>query len=897
MTTRRRCFAAFAVVLSTPLVQSVTAQSLATITGRVTNAETNVPLSGVAVRVVGAQQVAVTRADGAYRLQLKHGRYELRAAQLGFAPVTHSVTVMVDQTTVQDFALAPSAVPLDEVVTIGTRRVDRTVTQSPLPVDVIPETALETTGFVETWQALQRLVPSLNVPHIPLGDDHLRPITLRGLSPNQVLVLVNGKRRHSAAVLQGGPVLNGSTPVDINTIPTSAIDRIEVLRDGAAAQYGSDAIAGVVNIVLKSGERREARTSFGQVFSSEGGRDFRDGRVVDVNATYGALLPRGAHMAVNAELRRHASTNRAYPDLREQYLTGDPRNNNPPRISSHEGDGEARDVGFLINGGIPLRMGIEFYGFGGATQRNGSAQSAFFRRANDVRTVRAIHPDGFLSEIGTGVLDYSATAGARGSARSWRWDLSSAFGGNSVRYDVHNSNNVSLGTSSPTDFFAGKLDARQWTSNLDLSRELNVGLPEPINVGTGLEFRIDRYRIRAGEPDSYRDGGAPILGGDSAGKPSAIGSQGMLGFRPGDEVDASRNSLGAYVDLESHIARRMLLNVAGRVERYSDFGSTSNGKIAARFELLRGVAIRGAASTGFRAPSLTQSYFSTTRGILRLVNGVNTTFIIRTMPVNTPEAQVLGAKPLRPETSLNLSSGIVVDIPHLPTLTADYYAIDIDDRIVGSGELVGPAVTLLFEQHGLRGIAGGSYFTNAIDTRTRGIDLVATQGLLLGTAGRVQWTGGFNQTSTRVTRVAETPPELTSFQSVLFNRAERGKFEVGQPRRTIVLTTNYWVRNVNVTLHNQRFGQALLLDNKDPVNDQTVKAKWITDLGVSYQLRRYTLAANANNLFDVYPDEWNDFKLGVQALGMSNRGIFRYPGGISPFGMNGRTVYVHVSYR
>src|SRR6266542_3038892 len=326
MTTRRRCFAAFAVVLSTPLVQSVTAQSLATITGRVTNAETNVPLSGVAVRVVGAQQVAVTRADGAYRLQLKHGRYELRAAQLGFA-------------------LAPSAVPLDEVVTIGTRRVDRTVTQSPLPVDVIPETALETTGFVETWQALQRLVPSLNVPHIPLGDDHLRPITLRGLSPNQVLVLVNGKRRHSAAVLQGGPVLNGSTPVDINTIPTSAIDRIEVLRDGAAAQYGSDAIAGVVNIVLKSGERREARTSFGQVFSSEGGRDFRDGRVVDVNATYGALLPRGAHMAVNAELRRRASTNRAYPDLREQYLTGDPRNNNPPRISSHEGDGEARDVG------------------------------------------------------------------------------------------------------------------------------------------------------------------------------------------------------------------------------------------------------------------------------------------------------------------------------------------------------------------------------------------------------------------------------------------------------------------------------------------------------------------------------------------------------------------------
>ncbi|MDP9179629.1 MAG: TonB-dependent receptor, partial [Gemmatimonadota bacterium] len=660
----------------------------------------------------------------------------------------------------------------------------------------------------------------------------------------------------------------------------------------------SDAIAGVVNILLKSGEAEHVRTSYGQVLTAERGRQFRDGKIVDVNATYGAQFIRGGHVTLTAEVRDRDGTNRAYPDERQQYFTGDPRNAGPAVISSHEGDGKARDVGMFVNAMLPLSTETELYAFGGGMHRDGRAAGPTFRRPNEVRTVRAIHPEGFLSETESRILNFSGVAGARGRVRGWRWELSSAFGGNSVRYHVHNSNNVTLGTASPTDFYVGTLRSRQWTSNLDISRQVNLRAGTPINFGAGAEFRLDTYGIEAGEPDSYRDGGLLILDGDSVGKPGPVGSQGMLGFRPLDEVDATRNNVAAYVDIDGRIMRRLLLNVAGRTERYSDHGSNLDGKVAARLELLTGVALRAAAATGFRAPSLNQSYYSATRGILRLVSGVNTSFIIRTLPVGSQEAQILGATPLRPETSRNFSGGIVIDFPRLPTVTADYYAIDVDDRIVPSGEFVHPSVARLFEEHGLGGIAGGRYFTNAIDTKTRGVDIVMNYGMLVGGSGLLRLMGGYNKTKTRVTRVAAAPPQLAAFQSVLFNRAERGKMEVGQPRQTITLTANYSMNRIGLNVHNQRFGQASLPDLSDPLKDQTVRAKWITDAGVSYQLRpRLTVAASASNLFDVYPDEWWDFKDGVDAQGMSMFGIFRYPGGISPFGMNGRTAYVHLSYR
>jgi iron complex outermembrane recepter protein len=765
---------------------------------------------------------------------------------------------------------------------------------------VIPAVAIQNTGLTETAQIIQRLAPSVNFPRTSIADgtDHMRPVTLRGLAPDQVLVLINGKRRHNTALVHvNGTVGRGSTSVDLNAIPSTSIDRIEVLRDGAAAQYGSDAIAGVVNIILKSGERREATTTFGQVYSAENGRDHRDGQVVQVGGSLGAMLANGGFVTLNAEVRDRQRTNRAYPDQRPQYFAGDTRNGNPSVISSWQGDGDARDLGGLLNAAYPLANGTELYAFGGATYREGRA-AGFFRRANDARTVRALHPDGFLPEIGSEIWDASGAAGVRGERQGWRWDLSSVYGANSFGFSVHNSNNVTLGAQSPTDFEAGRLRFSQWTNNLDLSRELNLGLPAPVNIGLGAEFRLDDYRIVAGEADSYRDGGVRILDGPSAGAQGALGAQVFPGFRPADERSESRNNVAAYIDLETNLLPQLLLNVAGRVENYSDFGATADGKVAGRLELLPGYAVRAAAGTGFRAPSLGQSHFSATATNFIVVGGVNTPFDVRTFPVNTPEAQILGAQALRPEQSLNLSAGVSVEPLAGLAITADYYAIDIDDRIVLSGNFTQPAVRQLFEQRGLLGVGGGRFFTNAIDTETRGFDIVANYGILLPQNQQLRFVGGYNRNRTRVTRISETPPELQAFQSTLFDRVEQGRIEFGQPRDNVNLTVNYTRGPLGLNLHNQRFGEVVAF-NSDPSGnlDQTFGPKWITDLDLSFQLpRRLRIAVGANNLLDVYPDEWKDFDQGVSGA-LTTSGIYRFPGGVVPFGFNGRFVYLRLAYR
>jgi iron complex outermembrane receptor protein len=417
-----------------------------------------------------------------------------------------------------------------------------------------------------------------------------------------------------------------------------------------------------------------------------------------------------------------------------------------------------------------------------------------------------------------------------------------------------------------------------------------------VNVGLGAEFRLDRYEIEAGDSASWRNGGVLILDGPNAGRQGALGAQVFPGFRPTDEVRETRTNIAGYLDLETNLTESLLVNVAGRVERYSDFGSTADGKIAARFEPIAGLALRAAAGTGFRAPSLAQSYFSATSTNFIIVNDVNTPFDVRNFPVNTEEAKILGARPLRAEESINLSAGVSIDLPAGLTVTADYYAIDIDDRIVLSGNFTQDTVRALFAARGLTGVSGGRFFTNAIDTETRGFDVVANYGLLLGNAGLLRFTGGYNYNRTEVTDTVRTPPELSALQSTLFDRIEEGRIEVGQPRNTISLTLNYTLGGLGINLHNQRFGEVSQL-GANPTLDQTFAAKWITDVDVSYQvLKRLRVGAGANNLFDVYPDEWKDFDLGVNGT-LTTQGIYRYAGGTSPFGMNGRTVYVKLSYR
>ena len=894
-----RAFYALALLLAS--AGAASAQNGA-VTGTVTDSASGAPLAGVAVRVAGAQAGTTTRPGGTYRLPLPAGSYDLVVSRVGYATARTSVRVAAGETATRDVRLAPTATALEGIVAVGTRRPDRVATETPVPVDVVTSADIEATGLTETSQIIQRLAPSVNFPRATVADgtDHVRPATLRGLAPDQALVLVNGKRRHSTALVNvNGTVGRGSTSVDLNAIPAGVIERIEILREGAAAQYGSDAIAGVINIVLKSGAERELMSSVGR--TAEG-----DGEVVQVGGNAG-IEAGGGSLMLGAEFRDRGFTNRSRPDTRPQYFPGDPRESTIDRLNHRQGDADTRDYGAFLNGAFPLSPGAaELYAFGGVTRREGEA-AGFFRRANDVRTVRSIHPNGFLPLITSDILDASGAVGVRGTLAGFRYDLSGVYGSNSFEYGVNNSNNVSMGAASPTSFRAGTLKADQITANLDLVRTFAMGLTEPVSVAFGGEYRRDGYGIEAGDEPSYVNGGVRVLDGPSAGAIAAVGAQVFPGFRPSDVKDVSRNSVAGYVDVEVTPVRDFLVTFAARAENFSDFGSTLDGRVAARLEPVNGFALRGSVGTGFRAPSLQQQYFSSTA--TNFIGGVP--FDIRTFPVESPEARVLGAEPLRPEESVNYSAGIAFTPSRDLSLTVDAYQIDIDDRIVFSENFTGTQVQALFQQAGFTGVTGGRFFTNAIDTRTRGVDVVGQYAYRFGRINQLRVVAGANFTETEVlTKVVKTPAALAGFEETLFGRVERGRIEYGQPRNSVNLNLNYTRDRLGINLNNRRFGEVTVFGAIDPDTatgaaalrtlDQTFDAKWITDLDLSYRFRNgLTLAVGANNLFDVYPEEnfqRTDAERAAGAQDNSNAGIFPY-NGVSPFGFNGAFYYVRFNFR
>jgi iron complex outermembrane receptor protein len=844
------------------------------------------------VFVTGAQAGAYTRSDGTYRISLRPGTYELRVRYIGWTGTHDTVVVTAGQTTSKDFTLTRSPTTLEAFAVVGTRGDARTVTSSPVPIDVLTAQDIVSSGRTETNQVLQMLAPSFNFPRpsIADGSDHVRPATLRGLGPDQVLVLVNGKRRHNSALVNvNGTVGRGSTGVDLNAIPASMIARVEVLRDGAAAQYGSDAIAGVINVVLKGSETGEASGTFGHTSEN-------DGEVVHLAADAGSVFGQSNYFHIGGEYRDRGFTNRAGIDPRTQYFAGDPRNNDPKRVTLRLGDAATKDALGMLNTSYTTKGGTELYAFGGASYRDGES-AANWRLPNGNNTVRALWPSGFLPLIETDIWDASGTAGAKGTLSNWRWDLSTQYGSNSLHYDVANSNNASMGTASPTNFDAGGLAFAQWTTNLDFFRDLSLGEGRPLRTAVGAEFRLDRFEINAGDSASWMDGKQPILDGPNAGRVlPAPGAQGFPGFRPADEQNVDRNNYAVYVDLESDISPKLILGAAGRFEDYSDFGSTTTAKVTARYAIRPELAVRGAFNTGFRAPSLGQSFFSSTA-----TNLVAGQFLeIRTFPVGTPGAQALGATDLKPEKSTNVSGGVTFDPSSRFSLSVDYYDIRIHDRIVFSENFIGPAIQSRLAAIGLTGITGARYFTNAIDTHTYGLDAVLNYGIYLAQNGVLRFTGGYNHTQTEVTHVIPTPPELTGFDEQLFGRAERGRIEEAQPRDNILASANYTRQALGLTLRAQRFGkvtnrQAKLATNQPP--DQTFSAKVVTDASVSYRFfGRVTLGAGADNVFDVYPDQQNDVgNVATGYAGNANFGMNPY-NGISPFGFNGRFIWGRVSY-
>ncbi|HEX2779113.1 MAG TPA: TonB-dependent receptor, partial [Gemmatimonadaceae bacterium] len=507
--------AAFLAAVGGPRTLHAQGSTMGTVTGKVTDVADGRPLAGAFVVIVGTQQGVSTRDDGTYRILLREGTHELRARVIGYGSMAATVRVTPGAQVTQDFALPKQVVNLSEVAVVGTRAQERSVTTAPVPVDVVGAAELQSTGVTETNQAIQMLAPSFNFPRpsIADGSDHIRPATLRGLGPDQVLVLVNGKRRHQSALVNvNGTVGRGSAGVDLNAIPMESIDHIEILRDGAAAQYGSDAIAGVMNVVLKSQPRSDADITAGQTYRN-------DGETIQAGGSYGIGTASGGFLNLSGNIRHRGFTNRADADTNPNYFPGDPRNTAPGfdnQIRWRHGDALLNEGGVFYNGGTSLANGIQLYSFGGTSLRRGDSP-ANFRRMNNNGTVRYLYPNGFLPHIESRIWDLSAVIGAKSTWNDWNWDLSTLYGGNRFRYDVTNSDNASLGNASPMDFYAGTMIFSQQTTNFDVSRTISFGPFHDVNFGSGAELRFDRYKIWAGDRASWVNGGVKVLDGPNAG--------------------------------------------------------------------------------------------------------------------------------------------------------------------------------------------------------------------------------------------------------------------------------------------------------------------------------------------------------------------------------------------
>jgi iron complex outermembrane receptor protein len=876
--------AVLAVLVLLPALPA-SAQGPVTVTGVVTTREDGLPLPGATVSIESLSLSATTDAQGRYRLEVPATAagqtVELKAGFSGLNP--RVVTVRLTGAVTHDFALG---LGFHEEITVGSRAAGAEAEKA-VPVDIITARQIETTGLSETMQVIQKLAPSFNFPRptITDGTDSVRPATLRSLGPDQVLVLINGKRRHTSALVHlNGSIGRGSTGVDLNAIPVSAIERIEVLRDGAAAQYGSDAIAGVINIVTRSGATPLSVTLKG------GATTHSDGELIDGGANYGFRIGRGA-LNVTAEYRDRNETNRAGNDPRDQIRPGDAGNNAVPQPNHHWGDSEETDAMTFADLNLPVGKSETtfFYGFGGWSKREGS-HGGFYRRGLDARNWPQIYPLGFLPLIEPSIIDSSATLGIRGTKSQWFWDVSAQYGHNSFEFNVTDSLNVSLGPTIPpnqTEFYAGTLEFNQALFNADARREFEVGLSGPLNVAFGAELRRENYQIGAGEPASYAEGTSR----DQFGNRAPLGAQVFPGFRPANEVDASRNNVAAYLDLEGNVVSRLRLGLAGRYEHYSDFGSTGDGKVTLRFEPVTHLILRGAASTGFRAPSLGQSYFSSTATNFVNVPGQGLVpFESLTMPVNSPQAQALGAQPLKPEQSSHLSGGVVWNPVSAFEATLDLYRIKITDRVVLSGNFNQPRVAELLRPFGAN---SGRFFTNAIDTVTKGVEATARYRFDLGSGGGLGLSASYSGPlgadsdsanpyyATQIVGTIATPPQLAGLEATLFDRIERRRIECGQPKDNFRIGADVTKSRWSASLLSSRYGEYCSF-TASPADDQIYSAKWLTDLDVAYSHRRFTAHVGVQNLFDEFPD--------LNTPVNSFNGIQTYPSH-SPFGMNGRFLY------
>lgn len=944
-------------------------------------------LVGATILVKGTLIGTNTDYLGNYTLALEPGTYVIVASYTGYSAQEQEVTIEDGKTTTVDFSLL-EGISFDEVVVVGTRASNRTNTDAPVPIDVINVSKLAVSApQTSINQILHQSAPSFssNTQTISDGTDHIDPAALRGLGPDQVLVLMNGKRRHNSSLVNvNGTFGRGNVGTDLNAIPASALNSIEVLRDGAAAQYGSDAIAGVINLNLKRDVNKlSVNLTTGANFTDKIGpfngetKDV-DGEVMNLGVNYGLPIgDQGGFINFTGEMSYRGSTSRMM-EYQGQIFAG---YNGIERLAAADGldvtalsmdqvQSYAQNVGyfssdlksliggapsmdslvtllnfnttteelaargqsrsdynmrvgqsrlrggkFFANMAIPLGENLEFYSFGGLSFRDGQS-GCFYRLPFQSRTTTSIYPNGTVPKINSNIIDKSIATGIKGTIGDWAVDFSNVYGQNSFIFLMSDTHNATLGTSSPTSFNSGGHAFSQNTSNLDVSQYFdNVGSIKGINLAFGTEYRIENFEVIPGTEQSY--GNYDINGNlvtpttpnellttDFYGSNRPSGAQCFAGFLPTNEIDATRSSLAGYVDAEFDFSEAFLLAAALRYENYSDFGSTFNYKLAARYKVSDNIALRAATSTGFRAPSLHQIHFSRTSTIFTLdANGNSVPQEVGVFANTSRAAKLLGIPQLKEETSQNFSIGLTAKVPSAGLrITIDAYQVDIDDRVVLTGQFRPDGNDELGNIFQQAGATRAAFFANAIDTKSQGLDVVVSHSLSIGSSGNVlrnDFAATFSQTTQEGDIKSSDVLERAGLVGTYFDQTARIYLEQAVPRVKFTLSNSLELGKVNFYLRNTFFGETteatsanifdadlnLIDDSINPYNS----GKVITDLSIGYNVSEdLSITIGSNNLFDVFPDEVDST--------FSSSGRFVYSRRSPQFSFGGRHLFARLVF-
>ena len=783
------------------------------------------------------------------------------------------------------------------IIVTGVRGTPRTVLESPAPIDVVGSDKLQGTGAAEFGEALTKLLPSLNFGATNAGVFSVgRPVTNRGLGPAYTLVLVNGKRRHNGAFLNNSPTdTSGVNPVDLDLIPTSAIDRIEVLKDSAAAQYGTDAVAGVINIQLSQKEGISGDATYGTLYSANGKPDSWK-----ANLRYGTRIGDGGFLTVSGDIRKRGGAwwNLPATDTnlyglpagvtvdqvvtrsglsRAQVLANvadaNARNAAWNKDGAHNGDPQIKAFNLTYNAELPVTDNATLYSFGTYGERKAVIGNNF-RRPNSTANFTALFPDGYYPLNNIDENDFQFVGGLKGTLIGWDYDVSSSFGRNYSHQYSDLSIRPSLGPTSPTQWpNLASFEFREWTHNVDLTRQFDIGLARPVQVSIGAEYRLDRFRTFAGDPLAYQPASYVFRPGDqqydwNVGRIASPVVQGAIVLSPADEADISRRVYAGYVDLGLYPLDQWYVGVAARAEHYSvGSGSPVSLKLNSRFEVSPAIAFRGTVGTGFRAPSLTQigyaqtdgrtsSFFNAATGLTELRPTV-----AKLVTADSTVGQLLGAKPLKAEKSWNAGLGVVATPFQGFSLTLDGYYIRIKNRVARTGRLFGPGITAILTANGLSDIEQAEYFINAVDTTTKGFDLVADYSTNIGALGKLGGTLAFNYSKTHITDLVDTPSQLFAANgtsllgagSVFFGGDKQGELEVLQPHTKLVGTLNWSKGILGFAVTTTRYGK--YTQRTAAGDDRHFGAKWITDASISAKVTSFaTVSFGATNLFDVRPE-------------------------------------------